>query len=494
MLLMGAGPITGLLSLALDEALIDCALVTDKNENFRPFPYLAENKKDLAKSVGYKPSQSPTLSLIGKAINKERVNIAVVGTPCQIQALRKMQNHPAFDFEAYDLISLAISTFCFGTFHNLQLNEIIKGNGIVPKDISKIKTNKNNFKLGVTSKTGTKEFPLNLLYDKAIRNACFQCSDYAGAFADISIGHIGSEEGWNTLVIRTQRAKELVDLALKKGVLETCALDKNNKELVLEISRNKTDIVEIEAIQELSPDIKSFVIRNERIAKAYRPGMFVILWLPDVDFLPMSVSKVDGSVMEITVQKIGEGTKKLFELKVGDKIGVRGPYGNAWNYEDASNILIVGGGMGIAALTTLIEPLKKNKKNVFVAIGAKDEASLIFADSLIDMIPNTACTTDDGSVGKKCFVTEAMEDILNKNKIDLIITCGPEVLMKRVLEIAESKKILVQASLERKMKCGVGLCGSCCVGSNNDICACKDGPIFKSEQLKKIPQFGTYKK
>ena len=67
-------------------------------------------------------------------------------------------------------------------------------------------------------------------------------------------------------------------------------------------------------------------------------------------------------------------------------------------------------------------------------------------------------------------------------------------MMKKVLEIAESKNILVQASLERKMKCGVGLCGSCCIGENNDISVCKDGPIFNSEQLKKFPQFGSYSK
>jgi dihydroorotate dehydrogenase electron transfer subunit len=208
----------------------------------------------------------------------------------------------------------------------------------------------------------------------------------------------------------------------------------------------------------------------------------------------MSLSNVDGNLLEITIQKVGDGTANLFEMKVGDKIGIRGPFGNSWNYEDANNILVTGGGVGIAAITTLIDPLKKNKKNVFVAIGAKDEPSLIFADRLIEYIPNTMCTTDDGSVGKKCFVTEAVEDILKKQKIDLIMTCGPEVMMKRVLDIANTKKIEVQASLERKMKCGVGLCGSCCVGANNDVCVCKDGPIFTSEQLKKFPQFGSYKK
>ena len=185
----------------------------------------------------------------------------------------------------------------------------------------------------------------------------------------------------------------------------------------------------------------------------------------------MSISNINGSQIEITIQKIGEGTTKLFELKEGDSIGIRGPFGNSWNYEDASNILVVGGGMGIAALTTLIEPLKQNKKNVTVTIGAKDEASLIFSNRLLELLPNTFCSTEDGSIGKKCLVTDTMEEILAKDHIDLIITCGPEVMMKKVFEIAESKKIEVQASLERKMKCGVGLCGSCCIGKeNNNSC------------------------
>ena len=104
------------------------------------------------------------------------------------------------------------------------------------------------------------------------------------------------------------------------------------------------------------------------------------------------------------------------------------------------------------------------------------------------------CSTDDGSRGKKCFVTDTIGDVLSQDSIDLIITCGPEVMMNKVLEIANSKDIEVQASLERKMKCGVGLCGSCCIGDNNDTCVCKDGPIFNSIQLKKFQQFGEYSK
>jgi dihydroorotate dehydrogenase electron transfer subunit len=181
-------------------------------------------------------------------------------------------------------------------------------------------------------------------------------------------------------------------------------------------------------------------------------------------------------------------------MEEGDEIGIRGPYGNDWNYEDASNILVVGGGMGIAAITSLIEPLKQNKKDVFVAIGAKDQSSMIFEDRLRDLIPNTICTTDDGSIGRKCYVTDPIGDIIEKNNIDLILACGPEIMMKRVLEIAKEKDISLQASLERKMKCGVGLCGSCCIGEDNDIAVCNDGPIFSKAQLIKFPKFGTYKK
>jgi dihydroorotate dehydrogenase electron transfer subunit len=230
------------------------------------------------------------------------------------------------------------------------------------------------------------------------------------------------------------------------------------------------------------------------IAGAYKPGMFVILWLPDIDFLPMSISSINEDLIEITVKKIGEGTSKLFELVEGDSIGIRGPFGNSFNYEDSKNILVVGGGMGIAALTTLIEALKQNEANVQVTIGAKDEDSLIFAERLLGLIPNTMCTTDDGSVGKKCVVTDTVEELINKENFDLIVTCGPEIMMKKVLELAESKNIAIQASLERKMKCGVGLCGSCCIGEENNTTICKDGPVFNSYQLKKFPKFGLYSK
>lgn len=489
-----AGPVTGLLASAMDAKKIDCAIVNENDEKFRPIPYIAKEISELKKSIGYKPSQAPTVSLVGDAINEGCTDIAVVGTPCQIQGLRKVQNHPRFDFEAYDLVSLAIGTFCFGTFHNAELSKILQKYQINPEEISRVEKDEDNFKLIFYNTTEKIAVPLNELYDESIRNACFSCSDYTASFADISVGNVGSDSGWDTLIIRTEKGKEIFELAVEQGYLEIKDLDKDRKEIVLDITRNKVDVVEIEQIDKHSDEIKSFWVRNPRIAKAYRPGNFVVLWIPDVDFLPMSVSQVQGNLLEITVQKIGEGTEALFEMQEGDHIGIRGPFGNDWNYEDASNILVVGGGMGIAAITSVIEPLKENKKNVFVAIGAKNEASLIFEERLKDLIPNTLCTTDDGSAGRKCYVTDPIAEIIEEKNIDLILTCGPEVMMKRLLELANENNIDLQASLERKMKCGVGLCGSCCVGKDNDIAVCKEGPIFSKDQLTQFPQFGNYEK
>jgi dihydroorotate dehydrogenase electron transfer subunit len=489
-----AGPLSGLLWLAMENGLIDASIITDKDDNFKPFPMIAQTSQDIFKGAGYKPSQGPMLSLLGDAINRENVNIAVVGTPCQIQALRKLQNHPAFDYEAYDLVSLAIGTFCFGTFYNQLLEMVFKEYGINSSEINKIDTDKENFKMVVHCNSTIKDIPLNDLYDKAVRKACFSCSDYTASFADLSIGKFGSTEGWNTVIVRTEKGKLVLDLAIDKGFIEKIPLEHTMKELVLDLTRNKTEIVKIESITKHSSEIRSFLIRDSKIADAYKPGMFVILWLPDNDFLPMSISGLQEDLIEVTVKKVGDGTSKLFEMNEGDSIGIRGPFGNSFSHEDSKNILVVGGGMGIAALTTLIEVLSKKKANLQVAIGAKDEDSLIFGERLLGLIPNTMCTTEDGSIGKKCLVTDPVEELINKENFDTIFTCGPEIMMKKVLELADSKNIQVQASLERKMKCGLGLCGSCCIGEDNNITVCKDGPVFNSSQLKNFPQFGTYKK
>ncbi|MFO7959158.1 MAG: Coenzyme F420 hydrogenase/dehydrogenase, beta subunit C-terminal domain, partial [Candidatus Brocadiia bacterium] len=152
----------------MKKGLIDAAIVNGKDDRFRPVPYIAASPEELGDSIGYKPSQAPTLSLIGEAINREFTDIAVVGTPCQMQGLRKLQNHPRFDFEAYDLVTLAIGTFCFGTFHNQRLAECLNEQGVKMADIQEVSMDRDFFKMIVTTSSGTKKIPLNHLYDQAI--------------------------------------------------------------------------------------------------------------------------------------------------------------------------------------------------------------------------------------------------------------------------------------------------------------------------------------
>ena len=219
------------------------------------------------------------------------------------------------------------------------------------------------------------------------------------------------------------------------------------------------------------------------------PGQFYMIWIPGVDEIPMSVSYIDKKTKGITFRRIGDATKKLFELKENDKIGIRGPYGKGFEIK-GKNILFVGGGTAIAMLAPAIEQARKNNISATVVFGYKTKDEIFFEKRIKKTGAKLYITTDDGSKGHKGFSTEKAEELLSKNKYDLILTCGPEKMMKRLLEI--SGKTPMQASLERYMKCGFGICGQCCIGEGLRVC--HDGPTFDKKTLEKIKDFGKYKK
>ncbi len=235
------------------------------------------------------------------------------------------------------------------------------------------------------------------------------------------------------------------------------------------------EIVKIIKITQENPHVKTFFFDKNIQAK---PGQFVMVWIPGLDEKPFSLSYV-GKETGITVEEKGKFTKRLFQMKEGDKIGIRGPYGNS--FELKANACVVAGGCGIAPLSTLIE----NLKNPFVILGARSKDRLIFEKRF----PNAKITTDDGSFGEKGFVTDVLKNVLKDRKSEVIYTCGPEVMMKNVFEICESHKIGCQASLERYMKCGFGVCGQCEV---NGFRVCKEGPVFSSESLREMKGFGGF--
>jgi|TARA_B100001964_G_C14215104_1_gene592362 dihydroorotate dehydrogenase electron transfer subunit len=244
----------------------------------------------------------------------------------------------------------------------------------------------------------------------------------------------------------------------------------------------KTDIPKILEINEIvkeGKNIKSFFFKHSLDS---RPGQFIMVWIPSVDEKPMAVSYHNKKEFAFTFQVVGKFTRALDNLKKGDKVGIKGPYGNSFSVKH--NACIVAGGIGISSVSTLIDKLK----NPIIINGARKKDYLIYLKRYKKMI----ITTDDGSSGKKGFTTDALKELLKdnkKNRIKIVYTCGPEIMMKKVLELCNKYKIKCEASLERMMKCGFGICGACMC---NDKLVCKDGPVFNSRQLNGMSEFGNF--
>ena len=250
----------------------------------------------------------------------------------------------------------------------------------------------------------------------------------------------------------------------------------------LQRNSNHTTIVTIEKVIDETPTVRTLVF-SDSIMPNVLPGQFAMVWIPGINELPMSVmiSKESGKAA-FTVRKHGLASTGLFNIKVGEKIGIRGPYGNAFDIKQGK-LLLVGGGTGLVPMMRLLTHVKSTD-DVTVLIGAKSKDEVFFEDLANDLLKNNShnviISTDDGSYGEKGFVTDIVEKLVNESHFDGVYTCGPEKMMYKTVQSAHSRGIFVQASLERMMKCGVGICGSCCVGED---LACKDGTVFDGNNL-----------
>jgi len=233
-------------------------------------------------------------------------------------------------------------------------------------------------------------------------------------------------------------------------------------------------------------DIKTLTFQSPGEVK---PGQFFMVWIPGVDEIPMSVSQITNNVIGITFRDIGDATHALYQIKKGDQIGIRGPYGNGFTLT-GKHLLFVGGGTGIGMLAPLVEQARKNNLSATVILGVKTKDQLFFQDRFQQTGASVLVSTDDGSKGYKGFASELAKDIIKKESIDAVYTCGPEQMMRTLLSFCST--IPFQASLERYMKCAIGICGQCCIGYGLRVCV--DGPIFDGQSLKKIDDFGIYRR
>lgn len=211
-----------------------------------------------------------------------------------------------------------------------------------------------------------------------------------------------------------------------------------------------------------------------------KPGQFVMCWVPGQDEKPMSIA--NASPLQIAVADAGPVSKLISGVKAGDTLYIRGPYGKPFEPK-GKKWLLVGGGYGFAPLRFLARIGEKSGIKLHSIIGARSK------DYLMQEAPGkNYFTTDDGSAGEKGNVMVVLEPLLQKEKFDCIYSCGPEKMMYAVAKAAQSHKIPSQLSVERYMKCGVGACGHCAMGS---WLSCIDGPTISGEKALSYPQFGS---
>ncbi|MGB9622410.1 MAG: dihydroorotate dehydrogenase electron transfer subunit, partial [Candidatus Bathyarchaeia archaeon] len=214
------------------------------------------------------------------------------------------------------------------------------------------------------------------------------------------------------------------------------------------------------------------------------PGQFAMVWVPGVDEIPMSVAMdPETGSAELVVKSVGEATTALNNLLPRGLLGVRGPYGTGFKLRERDRrLLIVAGGTGVAPLRKLIRG-EAGKRDLTVILGAKTKKELLFLEEFRGLNIRLLAATDDGTEGYHGDAAELAEKQIMKNDFDLILACGPELMLSRLLEIACAHRLNLQASLERIMKCGIGICGSCDIAGYR---VCKEGPVFNISRLQEM--------
>jgi dihydroorotate dehydrogenase electron transfer subunit len=221
--------------------------------------------------------------------------------------------------------------------------------------------------------------------------------------------------------------------------------------------------------------VKTFVLETSISAQ---PGQYLMVWLPRINEKPFGVAL--PSPLTLSIAKAGPFTEKIHQLKTGDQLTFRGPYGRPFKLK-TGKILLVGGGYGVVPLYFLAwSASKSQRKKITVIIGAKTKKELVFVSNFKKLGAQVLVSTDDGSAGFKGFSTQLAEKVLTKEKFKAVYTCGPEIMMTKIAKLSLQKKIFCQVSLERLFKCGIGLCGECsCQGK----LVCQDGPVFNGKIL-----------
>lgn len=235
---------------------------------------------------------------------------------------------------------------------------------------------------------------------------------------------------------------------------------------------------------------------EDALCRTARPGQYLMVWVPGIDEIPLSLAIIDNNGLSaVTVKRVGKGTEALCRMAEGEYIGVRGPYGN-WFKLVKGKVVIVGGGTGLAPLLPLAEALVELGSEIYFIAGGEKQKDILFLQKISALLTGSRhrfiVTTEDGSYGRRGTATDGFRDVLKEHEIDMVYSCGPEPMMRKVFDLTEEQGLRIQVCLERIIRCSLGLCGSCVIGRFR---VCKDGLILTSEQLREVKdEFGRFER
>jgi ferredoxin--NADP+ reductase len=237
-----------------------------------------------------------------------------------------------------------------------------------------------------------------------------------------------------------------------------------------------------------SKNVVKIVLEAPEIARSRKPGHFVIIKIGEKgERIPLTIAASDNEKGTITlvVQKVGVSSSKLAELNAGDVItDVVGPLGQETHIEKVGTVLCAGGGVGVAPMLPIVEGLKKAGNRVITVLAARTKDLIILEEQMKEHSDEVIVMTDDGSYGKQGLVTAGMEEVINREKVNMSVVIGPAIMMKFASLLTKKYNIETVASLNTIMVDGTGMCGACRVsigGKTKFVCV--DGPEFDAHEV-----------
>ena len=256
--------------------------------------------------------------------------------------------------------------------------------------------------------------------------------------------------------------------------------------------------------KQLSENVFTADIEAPLIARARKPGQFVIVSLSDEygERIPLTIAgaDIDKGTIRLVWQRVGKTTAELSDMKAGDEIAnVAGPLGQPTHTENFGTIVCVGGGIGNAPLLPIAKALKKAGNKLISVLGARNKELFILENDFSEISDELIITTDDGSYGRKALVTEPLKEICQrKHKPDHVLIIGPTIMMKFCCEVTKEFAVPTTVSLNTIMVDGTGMCGGCRIefdGKPKFVCV--DGPEFDGHKVNfdlMMKRMNTYKK